>query len=37
MYKFKMLKDIKVDDSILASQGKINKVKSLNILMRDSD
>jgi len=31
MYKFKMLKDIKVDDSILASQGKINKVKSLNI------
>ena len=31
VYKFKMLKDIKVDDSILASQEKINKVKSLNI------
>jgi len=30
MYKFKMLKDIKVDDSILASQGKINKVELLD-------
>lgn len=28
MYKFKMLKDIKIDDSILASQENIDKVKA---------